>query len=148
VIALANALREHTGLRDFMCVDFEPLQETVQSATLDPLLWALAACSHLREITIITKSASAGALKSLLQLHSAIDLRLVLNTTESWLAVVDEVRLSRCLIRIFHLGMLHRSSSKATEAVHALADAIQMDRNLEHLSLQMEDGFTVLRFYG
>jgi hypothetical protein len=142
LIALANALRDHTGLRDFMWVDFGPLEETVQSATLDPLLWALAACSHLREITIITKSASADALKSLLQLNSAIDLRLVINTTVSWLAVVDEFRLGRCLIKILHIGMLHSSSSKATAGVQALADAIQMDRNLEHLSLQMEDGFT------
>jgi hypothetical protein len=142
MIALANALREHTGLRDFMWVDFGPLQETVQRAALDPVLWAVAANPHLREITIITRSASADALKSLLQLHSAIDLRLVLNTTENWLAVVNAFRMGRCLIKTLHLGMLHSSSSKSTEAVQALAGAIQMDRNLEHLSLQMEDGFT------
>jgi hypothetical protein len=143
LIALANALREHTALETFAWFDFEPLQETVQSATLDPVLWTLSACPHLKEITIITKSASANALKSLLELHSAIDLRLVLNTTENWLAVVDAIRMGRCLLKTLHLGMLHSSlRSKATEAVQALAGAIQMDRNLEHLSLQIEDGFT------
>jgi hypothetical protein len=59
MIALANALREHTGLRDFMWVDFEPRQEMVQSTALDPVLWAVATCPHLREITIITRNASA-----------------------------------------------------------------------------------------
>jgi hypothetical protein len=32
--------------------------------------------------------------------------------------------------------------SEATEAVEAVASAIRLDRNLKHLTLEMEDGFT------
>jgi hypothetical protein len=62
--------------------------------------------------------------------------------TEHWLAVADEVRLGRCHVQTLILGMLQGASSEASEAVKALASAIQLDRNLEHLTLIMENGYT------
>jgi hypothetical protein len=56
--------------------------------------------------------------------------------------VADEIRLGRYLIKELTLGMLQGTSSKATEAVKALASAIQEDRHLESLVLQIEGGFT------
>jgi hypothetical protein len=61
---------------------------------------------------------------------------------EHWLALSDEIRLGRCNVQRLTLDMFQSSSSEYTEALHAVANAIQMDRNLEHLTLRMEDGFT------
>jgi hypothetical protein len=62
--ALANAVREHT---EFRLYDWFTLPGTAQSTSLDPLLLALSACPHLREVVIETESASANAIRNLLQ---------------------------------------------------------------------------------
>jgi hypothetical protein len=79
--ALADALREHTGLLEFSFIDWRSLLEVAQSTALDRVLWALPGCSHLRKLTMI----------NLPQAHSATDLRLLLYL-EQWLAVADEIR--------------------------------------------------------
>jgi urocanate hydratase len=56
--------------------------------------------------------------------------------------VADEIRLGRCLIKELNLISGHRSRFEATDAVKAIASAIQMDCNLESLLLRMENGFT------
>jgi hypothetical protein len=145
---LGNALRKHTGLRSFMWCDFFGpwLQGTApHEATTDLLLQVLPACSHLRQITIITKYASVDAMKSLLhQCRRTTNLRLFLKT-EHWLAVADEIRHGRCNVQKLTLGMFalfEGARSEATEAVQAVANAIRLDHNVEELSLQMENGFT------
>jgi hypothetical protein len=107
------------------------------------VLRALPDCPHLRKVDIMTKYASADAMKNLLlvQLRPATELRLVLEM-DHWLAVANEIRQGRCKIKSLNLAMLHVSSSRATEAVKALASVIHLDRNLKHLALEMEDGFT------
>jgi hypothetical protein len=142
MIALANALREHTALEEFGCVDFcSRMEEVSQSTAFDPVLWALPACPHLRKVTIMTKCASPDAVNNLLQLKPATDLRLILDT-DQWLAVADEIRRGRCIVQRLKLGMLQGASSEASEAVKALASAIPLERNLEHLTLRMENGYT------
>jgi tagatose-1,6-bisphosphate aldolase len=44
-------------------------------------------------------------------------------------------------IQTLTLVMCQVTSSKATEAVKAAASAILLDQNLEHVTLQMENGF-------
>ena len=83
MIALANALREHTSLREFGWIDCSRMEEG-QITAVDPVLWALPACRYLQQITIVTKYASADALKNLLQLRPAIELRLVSKWTTGW----------------------------------------------------------------
>ena len=102
-----------------------------------------AAFPHLRQAVITTECASADALKHLLQLHSAIFLNLGLGK-KNWLAVADEIRRGRCNVQslILALSTVQGAISDATEAVKAVAGAIGMDRNLEHLTLEVEDGFT------
>jgi hypothetical protein len=139
--ALANALREHTGLQEFILFDFCRLLEAAQSTTLDPVIQALSACRHLQRVFIMTEFASADAIRNLLQLPTDIDLRLAL-TPNQWLAVADEIRLGRCLIKNLNLDMFLTSRSEATEAVKAVAGALREDRHLECLALRMEDGFT------
>jgi hypothetical protein len=139
--ALSNALKEHASLQGIIWVDHRSRLESTHLTALDPVLRALPTCRHLWRVTIMTKCASAGAIKNLLQLQSATYLCLILDT-DQWLAVVDEVRLGLCLIKNLRLGMLRSSSSEATEAIKALARAIKVDRDLEHITLQMEDGFT------
>jgi hypothetical protein len=68
-------------------------------------------------------------------------LSLALNT-EQWLAVADGIRQGRCNIKNLYLDKLESSSSEDTEAIKALASAIRLDQNLEHLSLEMENDFT------
>jgi hypothetical protein len=80
-------------------------------------------------------------MKNLLQLRPATELRLVMET-DHWLAVANEIRLGRCLVKNLHLRLLQSSSLETTEAVKALASAIRLDRNLECLHLQLDDGFT------
>jgi hypothetical protein len=89
----------------------------------------------------MTAFASAGAIRSLLQLPTYMVLGLAL-PPDQWLAVADEIRLGRCLIKRLNLDLFASSSSEATEAVKAVASAIQEDRHLEFLELRMEDGFT------
>jgi hypothetical protein len=144
MIALANALRERTTLQEFVCIEFgSPIEmEAVHTTPLDPVLRALPACPHLQLVQIMTKCASADAIKNLLvQLHSATDLRLVIEK-ENWLAVANEIRHGRCNVQRLTLAMLQGARSDATEAVKAVASAIRQDQNLEHLLLGMENGFT------
>jgi hypothetical protein len=101
----------------------------------------LLACPHIRDVTIITKYASADAMKHLLQLPADTSLVLVLEQ-ESWLAVTDEIRRGRCNVRSLDLYILSVTISEATEAVKAVASAIQLDCNLERLGLHTENGFT------
>jgi hypothetical protein len=135
LIALANAIREHTGLQKFTWAD------AAQITVLDPVVHALTACPHLWKVTIMTKCASADAVKNLLHLQSATELELVLDT-DQWLAVTDEIRHGRCNIQTLTLAMIQVTRSEATEAVQALASTIQLDCNLEHLDLKMENGYT------
>jgi hypothetical protein len=81
----------------------------------------------------MTESASADAIRNLLQLPKDTELTLSL-TPEQWLAVADEIRLGRCLIKKLRLVLLQSSISEATEAVKAVASAIREDRHLESLS--------------
>jgi hypothetical protein len=139
--ALANALREHTALEDFTWFDLGSRMETTQITALDPVFRAFPACPHLRKVTIMTKCASTDAVKYLLQLKPATDLRLLLET-DQLLAVADEIRQGRCRIKHLRLSMIQGARSDATEAVKAVASAIRLDQNLEHISLRMENGFT------
>jgi hypothetical protein len=139
--ALANALRERTALEEFWWADLCPRLEAAQITALDPVFRALLACPHLREVTIITKYASADAMKHLLQLPADTSLVLVLEQ-ENWLAVADEIRRGRCNVRSLDLHIPSVTISEATEAVKAVASAIQLDCNLEHLRLHTENGFT------
>jgi hypothetical protein len=136
--ALANALREHTALREFTWFDdVFRLQAAPVDLSPDLMLRALPACPHLRKVVIKTQCASAGAIKTLLQLPKDADLTLVLTNKEHWLAVADGIRQGQCNIKSLSLFML--DNSKATEAVKAIASAIRLDHNLEHLMLEMED---------
>jgi hypothetical protein len=139
--ALANALREHTALQEFAwLVGCSPM-EAAQITALDPVFRTLVACPHLWKVTVMTNCASADAMKNLLQLQSATDLRLLLET-ENWLAVADEIRRGRCNVRFLDLAMFRVAESDATKAVKAVASAIRLDQNLEHITLQMVNGFT------
>jgi hypothetical protein len=92
LIAFANALREHTSLQEFFLFDLRSYRKAApQDYFLDPVLRALPACPHLRKATITTECASTDAVKNLLHLPEAADLRLILKT-EQWLAVADEIR--------------------------------------------------------
>jgi hypothetical protein len=139
--ALASALRKHKSLKRFIWVDTCPLLEAAQSTALDSLLRVLSACPHFQIVTIMTRCGSADAIRNLLQLPTDTALTLGL-TPDQWLAVTDEIRLGRCFIKSLELAMLKCSSAKATEAVKAVASAIREDRHLEHLVLEMEEGFT------
>jgi hypothetical protein len=143
MIALANVLREHTALEAFGWADACSLVqlEAFQSTALDLVLWSLPTCTHLRMVSITTKCASVDALKNLLQMHSATELRLILKT-DHWLAVADEIEQGRCNIHELTLCMNQGRISEATLAVKAVASAIRLDCNLEHLVLRMENGFT------
>ncbi len=70
MIALANALREHTALKAFSWVDScsRVQLEAFQSSALDPVLWLLPTNPHLQTVSIRTKCASVDALKNLLQM--------------------------------------------------------------------------------
>jgi hypothetical protein len=139
LIALGNALRAHTPLQKFTWVDICSRTEATQITALDPVLRALSTCPHLWLVSIMTSYASADAKKNLLQLQSATLLSLVLDAEEC-LAVTDEIRRGRCNVK--KLTFVMRTESDATETVKAVASAIQMDRNMESLHLQMWHGFT------
>jgi hypothetical protein len=138
--ALANAIRKQTGLQ-FTLIDRRPPLEAVQSAALDPVLQTLSACLRLQPVFIMTKFVSANAIRNLLQLPTGTELCLILSP-DYWLAVANEIRVGRCLIKNLDIDMFSSSSSEATEAVKAVASAIREDRHLESLELRMEDGFT------
>jgi hypothetical protein len=140
LIALANALREHTNLQVFGWIDLYSQTEAAQITTIDSVLQALPACQHLREVDMRTKYASADAIRNLLQLQSATELRLVLKM-DHWLAVADEIRRGRCNVRSLDLFLLPVTTSEATEAVKALASAMLLDQNLEHLTFELAGGF-------
>jgi hypothetical protein len=89
----------------------------------------------------MARYASADAMKNLLQLQSATELNLVLQT-EQWLAVADEIRQGRCNIRVLNLTMIEGTTSEDTDAVQKIANAIRFDSKLERLTLKMENGFT------
>jgi hypothetical protein len=139
--ALANALREHKSLQEFVLMDWSPLPEAGQNADFDPVLQVLSACPYLHDIFIMTEFASVDAIRNLLQLPTDTGLHLAL-TPVQWLAVADEIRLGRCLIKNLILDMFQCSSFESTEAVKAVASAIREDHHLESLVLRMEDGFT------
>jgi hypothetical protein len=94
--ALANALREHIFLQEFIWFDYSDLAP--RDATPDPVLRVLPACLRLREVRIVTRCASTDAVKNLLQLQPATDLHLSLEK-EHWLAVTDEIKRGRCNIK-------------------------------------------------
>jgi hypothetical protein len=149
LIALANSLREHPVLQEFTWSDLCSRLEVANFTALDPVLWALPSCHHLRKVLLMTRCASADAMKNLLQVQpatatataTAIDLCLVLEM-EQWLLVADEIRRGRCNLQMLTLVIRHATSTETTEAIKALASAIQLDFNLEDLYLQMEYGFT------
>jgi hypothetical protein len=71
IVALATALRKHTALQEFRWFGWVSPQEAQQDTFfLDPVLRALPACPHLRNTIIMTKCASAHAMKNLLHLHA------------------------------------------------------------------------------
>jgi hypothetical protein len=72
-------------------------------------------------------------------LLKATDLVLSLSS-DHWLAVADGIR--RGSIRWLTIYMRDTATFEATEAVKAIASAISQDRNLECLTLEMENGFT------
>jgi hypothetical protein len=141
--ALANTLREHTALQRFGWVDGAPRLEAAHELTddLDPVLRALPACPHAKSVQIMTRNASADATKNLLQLPTNTALTLAL-TPDHWLAVADGIRQGRCNVQRLTLSMVQGTRPEATKAVQALAMAIQLDCNLLHLSLEMENWLT------
>jgi hypothetical protein len=139
---LADALREHTALREFTWYDsVSRLESAPVDLSLDPVLRALPACRHLRTVIITTTSASADAVKTLLQLPK--DTHLLLTTYQDhWLAVADGIRQGQCNIKTLYLSLLPPNTSpQATQAVKAIASAIRLDRTLEDLTLYMRNDF-------
>jgi hypothetical protein len=135
--ALANALREHTALQDFNWYDYvSRLEAAPVDLSPDLVLRALPSCPQLRKVSITSQCASAGAMKTLLQLPKDADLTLMLNK-EHWLAVADGIRQGQCNIKSLSLVMLDNSSFEGTKAVKAIASAIRLDHNLERLELEI-----------
>jgi hypothetical protein len=141
VIALANALCDHKSLQNFTWFDWCP--PTPRDFTPDPVFRALPACRHLHKVFIVTRCASADAMTSLLHCRSANKVCLVVEP-DQWLALADEIRQGRCNVKRLTLTEFKSTSSEATwtEAVKKLASAIQLDCNLEELTLEMESGVT------
>jgi hypothetical protein len=143
MIALANALRERTTLQYFTWLECGSRRiEVAQSTAVDPVLWALPGCHHLRAVAIKTDRASADAMNNLLQLQSVRTLYLVLLNMDQWLAMADEIRRGRCNVQSLALEMHLVTISEAMEAVNAVASAIRLDCNLKVLSLQMDNRFS------
>jgi hypothetical protein len=95
------------------------------------MLWTL------RKVTIATKCASVDEMNNLLHLQqSATSLRLVLEETYYWLAIADKIRQVRCKIQRLTLVLYRKARSGATEDLKAVASAIRLIRNLEHLVLE------------
>jgi hypothetical protein len=141
--ALADTLREHTTLQDFRWFDFGTRMEAgSQELSPDCVFRALMDCRHLGMVTITTTSASADAMKTLVQLPKNTYLILIVNT-EHWSAVADGIREGQCNIKNLYLySLLRSSSSEDTEAVKALASAIRLDCNLKRLKLDVKNFLT------
>jgi hypothetical protein len=140
--ALANALREHKVLQEFIWADLCARPEAAQIAAVDHVVRALPACPHLRSVNIVTKSASAGAITNLLKLPKATKLTLSVKT-DVWLAVTDEIRRGHCNVQALALLLLQGTPPfEAIEAAQAVASMIQLDRNLKSLSLYMGEVLT------
>jgi hypothetical protein len=60
------------------------------------------------------------------------------------LGVADDIRRGRCNVQelIITLAMHQGTTPDAPEAVKAVASAIRLDQKLDHLRLEVEDGFT------
>jgi hypothetical protein len=130
--ALANVLREHKALRDFTWRDdVSRLQAAPVDLSPDLVLRALPACPQLWNVSIMTQCASAGAMKTLLQLPEDTSLALALKP-EHWLAVADGSN-----SKYLSLVILQGQSSEGTEAVKAIACGIRLNRNLERLTLKI-----------
>jgi hypothetical protein len=140
LIALANAIQEHTTLQKFLWSDFGSHVQpgAVPCAALDPVFLALQTCHHLREVIINATCIGAGIMTLL---HMQSTLALVLEK-ESWLAVADEIRRGRCNVKRLVLDLVKVTRSEGTEALQAVASAIQMDNNIESLALRMITGYT------
>ena len=90
----------------------------------------------------MTKYASRDAMKNLLQLRPTTELHLLMNA-ERWFVVADKIRRGRCNVQRLTLVMIQGDKkSEATEAVKEVLNSIQVDCNLEHLTLEMGYGFT------
>jgi hypothetical protein len=70
-----------------------------------------------------------------------VELRLAIET-DHWLTVAEEIRQSHCNVQNLALAMLPMHQGEVTEAVNALAIAIQIDSNPEYLALEMQNTFT------
>jgi hypothetical protein len=139
--ALANSLREYKTLQEFYWFDvLSRFESAPVDLSPDLVLKSLSACPHLRIVTITTKCASAHAMKALLQLPKDTELYLFQANKEYWLAVADGIRQGQCNIKTLHFP-LRNTGPQATEAVKAIASAIRLDRNLEHLTLRMTNDF-------
>jgi hypothetical protein len=140
--ALVNALGEHATLQTFEWIDS---CSRAEAALIDPVQQALPTRPNLRKGPIVSRGASADTMNNLLvQLQSATDLCLVLEQ-KNWLVVADEIRRGRCNVQRLTLALLPVTTSEGTgtEAVKAVASAIRVDQNLEHLKFKMgENGFT------
>jgi hypothetical protein len=133
---LASSLRE----RDFRWFDYvSRLHAAPVDLSPDHVLQILPGCLHLRKVSITSHCASTGAMKTLLQLPEDTDLTLYLTTKEDWLAVTDGIREGQCNIKHLSLVLLQSSNSEITEAFKAIASAIQLDRNLESLDLEISN---------
>jgi hypothetical protein len=122
----------------FVWAEFGSAPEAALQVTArDPLLRVLPACPHLRCVTILTKYAGKDAMRHLLQLKPATELRFIVEL-DQWLAATDEIRRGRCNVERLALTLLRVTRSEATEAVKAVASAIQMDHNLDYLYLQLQ----------
>jgi tetratricopeptide (TPR) repeat protein len=144
-VSLANALQEQTCLQFFFWAEHgisSGPEAAVHVTARDPLFRVLQECPHLRQVTIMTKYASTDAMRYLLhQLKPATELRFMVEL-DQWLAVADEIFRGRCNIEKLALTIIRVTRSEATEAIKAVASAIQMDHNVQYLYLQLQDGFT------
>jgi hypothetical protein len=136
LLALANALREHTVLQEFTWFDSIFVRSRRRSL---PSILCSGRCQHVP---------SSGRLLSGPNALVSTELRLILET-DRWLVVADEIRQGRCRIKYLRIFMTQgarsdqgRIGSETTEAVKAVASAIRLDQNLEHITLRMESGFT------
>jgi hypothetical protein len=145
IVVLADALRQHPAMQEFMWIDtWSPRQEAQRDTSLDPLFRALPDCPHLRKATIMTECASSDALRNLLHSPRLAVLSLIMNM-EHWLAVADDIRQGRNEIRVLELAtMFEGTSAETTGAIQAIASAIRQDQNLVdlRLELRMDHGIT------
>jgi hypothetical protein len=145
LVLLANTLRQHAALEVFVWTEqFSRREQSPDKTTFDPVLRALPDCPHLREVFIMTKCASADAIRNLLRSSTLTNLHLI-QEPEDWFVVADEIRHGHCHIKNLMLSTVASSSSEATDVTLAMANAIALQRHgsLESLTLQIGNGFTV-----